>query len=81
MKNTVTRTKPTANETYAIRVQATNDLMARIQKQLAAHAREQAGAPMNWGYVGDIGKVNTELAQVLAGLGDGSACEEQGIEY
>ncbi len=73
--------KPTATETYRLRAEMANRIMAQIAKILTEHAVEAEANPLNWGYVGDLGRVNEELAQVLAALGDRSAVDELGITY
>jgi hypothetical protein len=70
---------PAATVPYkALRAESA-DLLKRIAKQLAQHAKEQAADPTNWGFPGDLGHVNVELAQVLASLGDRSAVEASGL--
>jgi hypothetical protein len=77
------RTKPiqtTAAACYAERFAETQDLLQRIARQLAAHRNEQAAEPTDWGFPGDLGHVNEELAYVLASLGDRSAVEAKGLD-
>ena len=82
MRNTTINTqKPTATETYRLRAELAQNLMARIARRLEEHSAQSATEPRDWGYVGDIGHINEELAQVLAALGDRSAVDELGINY
>ena len=90
-QNTMTTTKqtakrdaargntPAATVAYNARHAETADILKRIAKQLAAHAKEQADLPWDWGFPGDLGHVNEEvLALVLASLGDRTAVERDG---
>jgi uncharacterized sporulation protein YeaH/YhbH (DUF444 family) len=70
-----------ADRCYELRHLECQDLLKRIAKQLAKHQKEQAADPRNWGFPGDLGHVNEELALVLASLGDTSAVEAKGMEY
>ena len=54
------------------------DLLKRIVTRLAEHQARRAAEPRDWGYVGDLGRINEELAQVLAALGDRSGLDELG---
>ncbi len=73
-------TKPTATARYTERHAESQDLLKRIAQQLARHRKEQADDPGNWGFPGDLGHINEELAQVLASLGDRSAVEAMGLD-
>jgi hypothetical protein len=75
-----TQTKQTAAACYAERHTECQDLLKRIAQQLARHQKEQAAEPADWGFPGDLGHVNEELAYVLASLGDRSAVEAKGLE-
>lgn len=57
------------------------DLLNRIAKQLDAHKAEQAQRPGDWGHAGSLGRVNEQLAYILASLGDRSAVDAKGLEY
>ena len=78
------RTKQTAKQTaaacYAERHAECLDLLKRIAQQLARHQQEQAAEPADWGFPGDLGHVNEELAYVLASLGDRRAVDAKGLE-
>jgi hypothetical protein len=77
MKNT----KKTASTDYSERAAISRDLLKRIAARLSDHQTRQATNPNDWGYVGDLGRVNEELAQVLAALGDRSGVDELGLRY
>jgi hypothetical protein len=81
MRNTRTQPKQSAAEAYASRHAEAQDLLKRITSRLAAHQKEQAAEPANWGYSGDLGRITEQLAYVLADLGDRSAVEAKGLEY
>ena len=77
MKNT---TKTAATD-YSQRAAITKDLLKRIAGRLSEHQARHAAQPGDWGYPGDLGRVNEELAQVLAALGDRSGIQELGLKY
>jgi hypothetical protein len=79
--NTTQSNTQTAASLYAARYAKAQDLLNRIASRLAEHQRRQAAAPDNWGYAGDLGRLNQELAYVLAALGDTSAAEAEGLKY
>ena len=58
-----------ANQTYHAARERTKRQLRQIESLLAAHAERQARAPTNWGYVGDINSVATELAKVIESMG------------
>ena len=80
MQPTAKHPKASAARTYAARFAECQDLLARIAAQLEQHRKEQAQAPADWGYPGDLGRVTEELAYVLASLGDRSAVEAKGLD-
>ena len=73
--------KKTAATEYSRKAAISQDILKRIATRLSEHQTRQAARPDDWGYVGDIGRVNEELAQVLASLGDRSGVDELGIKY
>ena len=77
MKNT---TKTAATD-YSRRAAIAQDLLKRIAGRLSEHQARHAARPGDWGYAGDLGRVNEELAQVLAALGDRSGINELGLKY
>ena len=81
MKNTKKTTPQTAAAAYSQKTATAQDLLKRIAARLAEHRTRQAAEPRDWGYVGDIGHINEELAQVLAALGDRSGVDELGLTY
>ena len=74
-------TKKTAATDYSEKAAISQDLLKRIAARLSDHQTRQATNPNDWGYVGDLGRVNEELAQVLAALGDRSGVDELGLRY
>lgn len=82
MRNTKSQaTNKTAAACYAERHAEAQDLLKRIASRLAAHQKEQAAEPANWGHAGDLGRITEQLAYVLADLGDRSAGDAKGLEY
>ena len=77
----MTNTKQTAAAAYSQKIAITQDLLKRLAARLAEHELQQAAKPQDWGYVGDLGHINEELAQVLAAFGDRSGVDELGIKY
>ena len=81
MPRTTKTTKQTAAACYDERHAECQDLLKRIASRLEQHQKDQTQEPANWGYAGDLGRVNEELAYVLASLGDRSAVDRKGLEY
>jgi hypothetical protein len=77
MKNT---TKTAATD-YSQRAAIAQDLLKRIAGRLSEHQAGHAAQAGDWRYAGDLGRVNEELAQVLAALGDRSGIAELGLKY
>ena len=73
--------KKTAATDYSEKAAISQDLLKRLAARLSDHQTRQAANPNDWGYVGDLGRVNEELAQVLAALGDRSGVDELGLRY
>ena len=76
------RAKPTtetADARYAKRINQAHGLLQKIEARLMKHEEEQRKSPGDWGFPGDLGHVNEELALVLASLGDRSAVDAMGI--
>jgi hypothetical protein len=71
----------TATADYSQRAAVAQDLLERIAGCLSEHQARHASEPGDWSYPGDLGRVNEELAQVLAVLGDRSAINELGLKY
>jgi hypothetical protein len=83
MRNTKAQstTQRTAAHQYAARYAEAQDLLKRIAARLAEHQKQQAAAPADWGYAGDLGRITEQLAYVLADLGDRGAVDAKGLEY
>ena len=81
MKNTTKNTTKTAAAAYSQNATTAQDLLKRIATRLAEHQTRQAAEPCDWGYVGDLGHINEELAQVLAALGDRTGIDRLGLKY
>lgn len=62
MTPTTTRT---AHEAYLENLVACKRKLDELHRALAAHKREEAADPRNWGYAGDLGHVNEKLGEVL----------------
>ena len=77
----MTNSKQTAAAAYSLKNAITHDLLKRIAARLAEHELQQAAKPQDWGFVGDLGHINEELAQVLAAFGDRSGVDELGLKY
>lgn len=57
-----------------------DEILSRIQTALTTHRNRQLVDERDWGYAGDLGLVQKDLAQVLASLGNTSAVKELGLE-
>ena len=77
----MTNTKQTAATAYSQKNAISQDLLKRIAGRLAEHQVQQAAKPQDWGFVGDLGHINEQLAQILAAFGDRSGVDELGIQY
>ena len=77
----MTNTTKTAEAAYSQNATTAQDLLKRIATRLSEHQTRQAAQPRDWGYVGDLGHINEELAQVLAALGDRTGIDELGLKY
>ncbi|MFH1184478.1 MAG: hypothetical protein V1755_05505 [Chloroflexota bacterium] len=60
-----TMAKQTATELYQIRKANITSMLTRINDLLATHAAEQAASPRDWGFAGDLGKIESDLAEVV----------------
>lgn len=61
-------TNPTALDTYLARTAAIHAKLARLQQLGGDHFGHDADA-INWGHVGDIGRVDAALDDLLAIFG------------
>lgn len=57
-----------ASEAYAARVNDIARLMDVLQRELDKHADLAKADPKNWGRVGDLGKVRSDLIEMVAFL-------------
>lgn len=57
------KTETTASAAYAERAADIERLIDLIKGELAVHAVQAKGAPTNWGYAGDLGKVRGDLIE------------------
>ena len=57
------------------------NLLERITQTMTANAAAMAGKPRRWDVNGTEGAINMKLAEVLAMLGDPSACRDLGMDY
>jgi hypothetical protein len=80
MARTKQTTKQTAAACYAGRLAETKELLKRIEFRLQVHEGTQRQSQGDWGFPGDLGHVNEELAYVLASLGDRSAVDAKGLD-
>ena len=79
--HTMKNTKRTASTDYARKTAIAEDLLKRVVTRLSEHKAKQAAQPFDWGFTGDLGCVNEQLAHVLAALGDRTGVEELGLRY
>jgi hypothetical protein len=78
---TMKNTTKTAATDYSQRAAITQDLLKRIAARLSEHRARHVAQPGDWSYAGDLDRVNEELTQVLAALGDRSGIQELGLKY
>jgi len=64
-KTKTTKPEPTAAETYATRRSDIARLMDVLQMELDKHDAEQKADPKNWGRAGDLGKVRSDLINLV----------------
>lgn len=57
-----------AKAEYAEKSKNVKQLIARLEKALGRHSNEFSNDQKNWGYVGDIGRVESELKDILGFL-------------
>jgi len=61
-------TRETAAATYQTRRREIEAMIAMLQADLNAHAKEAAQDPRNWGFAGDLELVRTNLKQTMVFL-------------
>lgn len=64
--------RETAAGVYAERLARAMQLTADIREKLTKHAARQVTDPRNWGFVGDLGYLNQQLAEALRILNSGA---------
>ncbi len=64
-KRTTKKPEPTAAETYAARANDIARLIDVLQMELEKHAEAAKAEPANWGRVGDLGKVRSDLIDLV----------------
>ena len=67
MKN-AKKPEPTAAETYAARASDIARLMDVLQMELDKHAEGAKADPRNWGFAGSLGKVRSDLIDLVGFL-------------
>lgn len=60
--------EPTAAETYAARQNDIARLMDVLQMELDKHAEGAKADPRNWGFAGSLGKVRSDLIDLVGFL-------------
>ena len=63
-----TKPEPTAAETYAARRNDIARLMDVLQMELDKHAEGAKADPRNWGFAGSLGKVRSDLIDLVGFL-------------
>lgn len=54
----------TADEMYIERLNQIGEQIVNIQSLLASHIAKQSRDTTNWGYVGDLGGISEQLAEI-----------------
>lgn len=67
-KRKTTTPEPTAAETYAARQNDIARLMDVLQMELEKHAEGAKADPRNWGFAGSLGKVRSDLIDLVGFL-------------
>ena len=57
-----------AQTDYAARQAAIKGLMAQLTREMKDHATRAAKDPRNWGYAGDLGRVEMLMQELVDGL-------------
>jgi hypothetical protein len=68
MTKRTTKPEPTAAETYAARRNDIARLMDVLQMELEKHAEQAKADPRNWGFAGSLGKVRSDLIDLVGFL-------------
>ena len=56
--------KESADQEYQRRSKDVAKMLAQIKKEVAKHNKKQKQDPQNWGFVGDMGHVYSELVDI-----------------
>jgi hypothetical protein len=59
----------TAKEEYAIRRKEAGRLLRQLDSTINRHAKRQQSRDFDWGYVGDIGRMNEILREAIRFMG------------
>ena len=54
-----------SDEEYKKKTQAVQKLFVQIEKHIKQHAQKQKKDPRNWGYVGDMGRIEQMLKEIV----------------
>jgi hypothetical protein len=68
MTKRTNKPEPTAAETYAARRNDIARLMDVLQMELDKHAEGAKADPRNWGFAGSLGKVRSDLIDLVGFL-------------
>ncbi len=68
MTKRTTKPEPTAAETYAARRNDIARLLDVLQMELDKHAEGAKADPRNWGFAGSLGKVRSDLIDLVGFL-------------
>jgi hypothetical protein len=68
MTKRTTKPEPTAAETYVARRNDIARLMDVLQMELDKHAEGANADPRNWGFAGSLGKVRSDLIDLVGFL-------------
>ncbi len=55
----------TAQSEYQARQARIQALVVQLQSTLASHSTKAASQPLNWGYAGDLGHVESRLQELV----------------
>jgi hypothetical protein len=59
----------TADTQYKANQASIRELMATLEARLAQHETKASADPSNWGYAGDLGRIETDLKELVRFLG------------
>ena len=68
MKPTPSDPANNARDAYQARTKDIARLIGLLQNELATHAQTAKANPKNWGYAGDLGKVRSDLIELVGFL-------------